>query len=71
MGVREWARMRVFQMKMLGVWVLVLDGVEEREDVGEVRGRMGAEFDELALGEEGVDDEGVDLFQDGDVGAFR
>lgn len=51
---------------------LVVDGVEEREGVGEVSGRgKGAELDELALGEEGVDDEGVDLFQDGDVGAFR
>lgn len=55
---------------------LVVDGVEEREGVGEVSGRgKGAELDELALGEEGVvetafDDEGVDLFEAGDVGAF-
>lgn len=54
----------------------VLDGMEEREGVGEVLGRgKGAELDEFALSEEGIvetrfDDEGMDLFEGSDVGAI-
>jgi len=54
----------------------MLDGMEEREGVGEVLGRgKGAELNELALSEEGIvetrfDDEGVDLFEGSDVGAI-
>ncbi|KAG2407913.1 uncharacterized protein HKW66_Vig0027350 [Vigna angularis] len=54
----------------------VLDGMEERERVGEVLGRgKGAELNELALSEEGIvetrfDDEGMDLFEGSDVGAI-
>lgn len=54
----------------------VLNGMEEREGVGEVLGRgKGAELNELALSEEGIvetrsDDEGMDLFEGSDVGTI-